>query len=87
VHFSRGSLEALHWRANHLGRWNGSCWEPTKQLHEIIVIMDASPYGWGAILQVLAKNQKLSGFLSSLEGLRWQNEREAIAVHQALKSF
>ena len=93
VHFSRGSLEALHWLANNLGRWNGSCWEPTKQLHEIIVITDASPYGWGAILQVMGKNKKLlmemktSGFLSSLEGSRWQNEREAIAVHQALKSF
>jgi len=42
---------------------------------------------------VLDKNKKLflklktSGLFSTLEGERWQNEREALAVHLALRAF
>ena len=64
----------MKWLGYNMHKWNGSSWAPVKQLHEIIVITDASPYGWGAILQVMDKNKKLfielktSGLFSTLEG-------------------
>ena len=93
VHLSKRTIASMKWLAYNMHKWNGSSWAPVKQLHEIIVITDASPYGWGAILQVMDKNKKLfielktSGLFSTLEGECWQNEREALAVHLALKAF
>jgi len=93
VHLSKRTIAAMKWLAYNMHKWNGSSWAPVKQLHEIIVITDASPYGWGAILQVMDKNKKLfielktSGLFSTLEGECWQNEREALAVHLALRAF
>ena len=88
VYFSGTSIKNLKWLFNNMFRWNGSRWTPPTTPLQVRIITDASPFAWGAILSVTGcKPIHTSGFFSLEEGSRWQNEREALGVMYAIKTF
>ena len=87
VTLSAEQERGLSWLVANVHRHNGSSLYTNVQVSAVLTT-DASPFAFGAILQLPSgKVLRTSGFFSKVEAKLPQNEREAIAVWLSIQTF